>query len=401
MFVFLKPMKERNFLLLLLNTAFWAFNMTTGRILLSWLVLDTTNSPALLGVNLAARFAPMILGAVLGTVVDRISRRKLLFLTQAMYIVTDLGLGFLVLSGRLEFWHTVIASLIYGFGVTLGMPARNVLTTDIVETSSLSDANALMNIAMTGMGFLGPTVVAILINRVGISTFYFLMVAVYVFGLITLHVIHVTEVISPVHQSAWKNLVEGLQYHRSRRDIASLQLIALIANMFIFPMVPDLLVPIMAKDVLGVGASGYGWLSSAQSLGNLTGSLCILMLGRYGRKGLLTVVDALLWGPVLWVFATSTVYSLSLSTMFAFGVMTIISMTFIDVLLLINSPSNMRGRVMGVRMQVITCEFLGNLIWGPALSVINPATAGQINSILFTLSMIGIILWAPSLREME
>ena len=80
MFGFLKLMKERNFLLLVLNTAFWAFNMTVGRILLSWLVLDSTNSPALLGVSLAARFAPMILGAVLGTLVDRFSRRKLLFM---------------------------------------------------------------------------------------------------------------------------------------------------------------------------------------------------------------------------------------------------------------------------------------------------------------------------------
>jgi hypothetical protein len=251
------------------------------------------------------------------------------------------------------------------------------------------------------MGFLGPTVVAILINRIGIGAFYFFMVAMYIFGLITLRVINVTEDVNPVQQSAWKTLVEGLQYHRSRRDITALQLIALIANMFIFPMVPDLLVPIMAKDILDVGASGYGWLSAAQSLGNLTGSLCILVLGRFGRKGQITVIDALLWGPILWIFATSTVYSLSLSTMFAFGVMTIISMTFIDVLLLINSPSEMRGRVMGVRMQVITCEFLGNLIWGPALSIINPITAGQINSILFMIAMICIILWAPSLRKME
>jgi MFS family permease len=401
MFVFLKLMKKRNFLLLLLNTAFWAFNMTVGRILLSWLVLDTTNSPALLGVNLAARFAPMILGAVLGTIVDRVSRRKLLFITQALYIATNLGLGFLVVFGLLEFWHTVVASLIYGFGVTLGMPARSVLTADIVETSSLSDANALMNIAMTSMGFLGPFIVAILINRIGIGTFYFLMVAVYAFGLITLQVISVTEAVTPTHQSAWKNLVEGLQYHKSRRDITSLQLIALIANMFIFPMVPDLLVPIVAKDILKIGASGYGWLSAAQSLGNLTGSLAVLLLGRFSRRGLLTVADTLLWGPLLWLFSSSTMYPLSLTTMFALGFMTIISMTFIDVLLLINSPPQMRGRVMGVRMQVITCEFLGNLIWGPALSVISPATAGQINSVLFTLSMIIIILWAPSLRKME
>ena len=76
-------------------------------------------------------------------------------------------------------------------------------------------------------------------------------------------------------------------------------------------------------------------------------------------------------------------------------------MTFVEVLLLVNSPPEIRGRVMGVRMQVIMCEFLGNLIWGPAMGFISPAMAGGINSILFMFSMLGIIYWAPSLKAME
>jgi hypothetical protein len=211
----------------------------------------------------------------------------------------------------------------------------------------------------------------------------------------------VSETIIPTHQSAWKNLKDGLKYHVGRRDISSLQLIALIANIFLFPMIPDLLVPIVAKDVLQIGASGYGWLMAAFSLGLLIGSFCILALANFRRKGLLAAVDSLLWGPTLWLFSNSTWYPLSLLMMFAFGVMMMISMALIEVLLLTNSPPEMRGRVMGIRMQVITCEFISNLIWGVALGLISAPLAGQINSVLFTLSMIGIIVWAPSLKKME
>lgn len=385
----------------MLNVAFWALNMTMGRIVLSWLVLETTASPALLGVNLAARFAPMILGAFFGTLIDRVSRRKLLVAIQIIYLATDLTMGMLITLGLLQFWHTIVASLIYGFGSAIGMPARSVLMVDIVGKSSLSDATALTRIAMTSMGFVGPAVVAVLIDLIGIGSFYFLMVAIYALEIAMLFFMRVTETRVPRRQSAWKNFVEGLEYHRSRRDITSLQLIALIANMFIFPMVPDLLVPIVAKDFLKIGASGYGWLSAAKSLGHLSGAFCVLALGSFRRKGLLTAVDALLWGPVLWFFAISTSYPLSLVTMFSFGVIMTISMTFVEILLLTNSPPEMRGRVMGVRMQVITCEFIGNLIWGSALGFISAPLVGQINSILFTLSMIVIILWAPSLRKME
>jgi MFS family permease len=375
--------------------------MTMGRLILSWLVIDTTDSPLLLGVNLAARFAPMTLGIFFGTIIDRVSRRKLLLVIQSMYLITDLILGLLVTFGQLQFWHTVVVSLIYGTGSAIGMPARSVLMMDIIGHSSLAKATALTRIAMTGMGFVGPAVVAMLVDVIGIGSFYFLMVVIYALQITSIYLIQATETEVSRGESAWKNLVEGLQYHRRRRDIASLQLIALIANMFIFPMVPDLLVPIMAKDILRIGASGYGWLSAAKSLGHLAGSFCVLALSSIRRKGLLTIVNSLFWGPVLWLFSSSTIYPLSLSVMFSLGVIVTLSMTFVEVLLLANSPPQMRGRVMGVRMQVITCEFLGNLIWGPALSIINPMLAGQINSVLFTLAMIGIILWSPSLKRME
>jgi MFS family permease len=343
----------------------------------------------------------MTLGIFFGTIIDRVSRRRLLLIIQSLYLITDLTLGLLVTFGQLQFWHTVIVSLIYGTGSALGMPARSVLMVDVIGHSSLTNATALTRIAMTGMGFVGPAIVALLIEITGIGPFYFLMVAIYALQITSIYMIHVSEAKVSRDESAWRNLVDGLQYHKKRRDITSLQLIALIANMFVFPMVPDLLVPIVAKDILQVGASGYGWLSAVKSLGHLTGSFCVLALGNFRRKGLLTATNSLLWGPILWLFASSTLYPLSLVAMFSFGVVITISMTFVEILLLANSPPQMRGRVMGIRMQVITCEFIGNLIWGPTLSFINPTFAGQINSILFTVAMIGIILWAPSLKKMK
>ncbi len=372
-----------------------------GRVVLSWIVLEATDSPALLGLNLAARFAPMSLGTFFGIVVDRVSRRRLLMLIQAACLVMDFTLGALITLGQLQYWHTLVASLVYGAENAIGMPARSVLMIDVVGKHSLSDATALTRVSMTSMAFIGPALVAVLVGLTGVGPFYFLMVAIHLTEIASLFLIKVAEEKIPKNESAWKNLVEGLRYHKSRRDITSLQLIALIANMFIFPLVPDLLVPIVAKDVLNVGATGFAWLNAAINLGHLMGSFCVLALSNYARKGWLTAVDSLLWSPLLWLFSVSAWYPLSLVTLFMLGTLTSISMTLVEVLLLVNSPPEIRGRVMGVRMQVITCEFIGNLIWGPALSFISPPLAGLINGGLYMLAMIGIFFWAPSLREMK
>jgi hypothetical protein len=291
--------------------------------------------------------------------------------------------------------------LVYGIGSGIAMPSSSVLTIDLVGKQSLSDATAIRRITMTIMGFIGPALIAILINVTGIGPFYFLMGAIYCINVVAISLIKISKSRTPSHQSPLKELLEGLRFHKNNRDVTSLQLIALIANVFIFPMVPDLLVPIIAKDILRVGASGYSWLSAALNFGRLGGALCVLPLGNSKKKGLFTAFNSLLWGPCLWLFSSSKWYPFSLILIFFFGIMMTITITMIEILLLINSPPEMRGRVMGVRSQVVMCEFIMNLVWGPALPIIGASLSGQINSILFTISMIAIIIWAPTLRKMK
>ena len=128
------------------------------------------------------------------------------------------------------------------------------------------------------------------------------------------------------------------------------------------------LMPIFARDILGVGAVGLGVLSGARSIGAILSTLVLAALAYYREKMRLLVCAFGLYGLFLVCFAACTLYPLSLALSVGIGAVASASDILQQTLLQLNVPNEDRGRVMGYWVVSLGFGPIGHLELG-ALAV--------------------------------
>ena len=94
----------------------------------SWLVLQLTSSPLLLGLIGTLQFGPILLFSIVsGAIADRVRKRRLLLVTQSVMGGQALVLGALVYGGHVEYWHVAVLATGVGLANVLDGPARQSL----------------------------------------------------------------------------------------------------------------------------------------------------------------------------------------------------------------------------------------------------------------------------------
>ena len=120
-----------------------------------------------------------------------------------------------------------------------------------------------------------------------------------------------------------------------------------MASLVIFVGMYLPMVPVYARDVLKVGAQGFGYLEAAFGVGSLVGSASIAFMGGVRRKGLVIAVAAMTVGGGFVVFGLSIIYVVTLIAQFVIGVGAAFWITNVTTVLQTTVPDEMRGRVMG------------------------------------------------------
>jgi len=250
----------------------WISSLTThtGRwmetVVVAWLVLELTNSPFLVGLVGACRTAGMLLGPFSGTIADHFDRRRILIVAQLIPAAGALIIMMLFLTERLEVWHLFAFVLVEGISFSLDFATRFPLAADIVEGHHLPNATSLLFVTMGITSGIGPLLGGSLLGLIQASGCFAMISACFFVSLLTLVFMKpASSARSISQQSAWKNFIGGLRYVRDDKPILALILIAAIINFFIPPIILTL-VPIFARDILHVGASGLGQLMGAMGL---------------------------------------------------------------------------------------------------------------------------------------
>jgi MFS family permease len=367
-------------------------------ILLSWLVLEITDSPVLVGGVQALRMVPNIFGVFGGIIADRVDdRRKLLFSIVSMNIIFSFIFGVLVLLQKIEVWHIVILTLLQNTANVLQMPTRQVFSIDILGAKRIPNAVTLNTLAFRLSSLIGSSLIGGLISSFGIGSFYVYTGLLYLVSSILLIFIKVKRESAPSMEkiSILTDVREGLQYVKRSKEILGLQLIAVAANLFGFPLTNTLL-PIFARDVLLVGADGLGWLISASSAGAFL-SVMYITLREPQSKGRFLTYSSIGWGLSLVLLSFARIFSMSSICLFAVGITNSMSMVMVSTLLMMFSIEQMRGRVMGVRMLAVFPLSIGNLIAGLLANSIGVSATVFLQGVLFVASVSGIFLYAPAL----
>jgi len=398
---FLAAFRYRNYCYLWGSGLGVATAISMELVVMGWLVLELTDSPALVGLVAACRFAGTALAPFFGALADRFDRRRILIVARTAGIIYTLALAALCYYELLEVWHIIIVALCAGVIRAFDMTTSNVLAPDTVERHNLTSAVGMLIVGMSTTRMMGPLLGGHLFERIGADGCFAVMAAAYLFACLLLFPMRLVGKERPTYtESVWKSVIGGIHYIVNDRALFALIVLAAIANLFAFPCVFGIM-PVFARDVLHVEASGLGQLIAAEGLGGLIGALVITALGRFRHKGWLLIGAMIVWPALLGIFASLRLFPISVALLVIVGIARGIAMVTIQLLLLMWSSEEVRGRVIGTRMFAVLPLLVGNILSGAGATFWGAATVIRINALSCVFTSILTVFWAPQLRRRQ
>ena len=253
---------------------------------LFWHIRTLTGNPdplALGGIGLA-RILPVILFSMLsGPVADAFNRRQILFITQTLLALIALALALLTFTGHITIWQIYALTALQAAVSAFDMPARQAMVPNLVPAKDLSNAFSMQSIASNTGSVVGPMLGGVVIATLGQGYTYLFNAISFLAVIIAL--ILIGPVAQETRKSAGVNLSamkDGFRFIFNRPMILSTMLLDFVATFFASA---NTMMPIVARDILKVGEVGYGFLSSAQSVGSVLAALVISQLHNLRRQG--------------------------------------------------------------------------------------------------------------------
>src|SRR3989449_9224406 len=167
----LRPGPFRRYIIgsLISDTGTWMQVMAQG-----WVMSTLTNKAILLGMaNFAAGVPTLALTMIGGSVADRFDKRKILIATQIAQIALAIGLGWLVLSGRIQIWHIIFFAALLGISIAFEMPAISALVPELVKREQIASAVALDRSVFHGSRLIGPSLAGLCVAWWGAASAFF------------------------------------------------------------------------------------------------------------------------------------------------------------------------------------------------------------------------------------
>src|SRR5438552_1226842 len=270
-----RALSQRNYRIYFIGTLVGQTGTWMQTVTQSWLVLQLTNSPFLLGLTATLQFGPILLFSLFtGVLADRVTRRTILFITQSTQCCLALALGTLAWSGHAAYWQVLIVAVIWGMMSSIDQPARQSLVMELVGREHVTSAVGLNSASFNGARIIGPSIAGILIARVGLSPGFFLNAIAFVFAIGMLTMIPGRR---PVRRVAGRtfveDLLEGVAYALRTPIIRFILGLQMILSFCVFNF--SVYVPLLARDRLGMGAEGFGLLMAALGVGALLAGLSL------------------------------------------------------------------------------------------------------------------------------
>lgn len=368
-----------------------------------WLVLELTNSPALLGLAGAVTGVPtLFLSAFAGVIADRVDRRRLLVAVYLFSAAVGLILATLTSAGLIEYWHVLVLAFLAGLAFTVQMPAAQATVSSIVPRRALGNAIALNATQYNFLRILAPAIAGLFIAAGSLALGFwvnaaaFILVAVIV-GRLAIPTDHLA---GRVQAAMWRDLRDGMRFVGSNRILLILVLLPAVPALLILNYIT--FIPLYARDILAIGPAGLGLLSGGIGVGASIGAISLATLRPSGGSGRLVLGALGILAAALVVFAISRNVALSMVALAVMGAMQPAYYATTNTLIQILAPARLRGRILSLyTLTSIGLIPVANLVGGAlaeAIGVEAVLAAGGILAVLIT-GLVG--LGEPSLLRLR
>jgi MFS family permease len=350
-------LEERDFRLWWLALLGMGISLQMLEVAIGWEVYAQHRSPLDLGWIGLAEFIPLfVLALPAGHLADRAPRRLIFAGSLLLGAGVGVGLALLSASGTTDVWPYLALAMGSGTAMALGWPAARAMPPTLVPLELLASAMTLRAVASQIGAVVGPALGGLLyavspVVVYSIAAGWCLLAGLCVMAM---HPRPAAEV-SPVHDESGRSatlqsVLEGLRFVGRTQVLLGAILLDLLAVLFGGAVA---LLPVFARSILHVGATGLGVLRAAPAVGALVGAAVLTRHPLGGRAGRTLLIVVGLYGASIIVFGLSRVFVISLLALGVGGFVDLYSMNIRSTIVALASPDRLRGRVNAVEMVFI------------------------------------------------
>lgn len=405
----IKTLRIREFRNLIVGRLFLVLSFRMLATLLGWWVYELTNEAFAIGLIGLSEVIPAVCSALYaGHIIDNTEKKRLLLICNFSYIILVSLLSFLAFNGqeRLQLDNYQLTYFIYGIIFFTGIcraflgPLIPSMIPKIVGKENIASA-----ITVNQTTFLSASVVGHALGGFFIHWFGIAHTLLFIVGLMMVSFLFFININQHHSENKGKeirileSMKEGIRYIVKTREIFGALLLDMFAVLFGGAVA---MVPVFAKDILNVGAEGFGLLNAATDIGAIiiVITLSIIPLNKHQGKILLMAVAG--FGMCIIAFALSKWYWLSFFFLMLSGILDGISVVIRGTIVQLKTPEHIRGRVLSVNsIFIMSSNELGQFESGLAAKLLGP-----VRSVIFggTMTLLIALLVGknfPKLRKME
>ena len=380
----------------------WTLGLQVQNVAIAWLVYLVTNDPFSLGLIGLCAFIPSVpLSLVTGPAADRYDRRWIIILSCALMTVCAVALLLLVLNGWLAPGGMVpvyAAIILVGSARAFANPAGQALMSVLVPDEEFPSAVAWNNSTNQMASVSGPALGGLLV-AFGHTIPFIVSAACFAVAMIFAYVIKARPPRAEKIRATWSVIVAGYKFIWTRPVILgaiTLDLVAVLLGG------ATALLPVFAKDIFMTDAWGVGVLRSMSSVGSIIAALVLANYPLRTHVGRTMFLCVIVFGLCTIGFGLSTNIVMAGAFLLVLGAVDMVSVVIRQSLIQIETPNEMRGRVMAVHTILTgTSNQLGEFESGALASLI-----GAVPTVIFggVSAIVAALVWMrlfPSLRDRE
>jgi MFS family permease len=369
-----------------------------------WHIYTLTHSYVALGLIGLSRFLPVVILSLLGgAVADAKDRRRIMLTTQTALALGAAALAWLTEIGRTNAAIIYTVNALSASALAFDNPARQSILPNLVPAKHYPNAASINSVAFQTATITGPMLAGLLIARHNLAAIYWINAVSFLAVILALLRISPEKMKRPstpeVPQSQVNitALKEGLHFVWKSPILVWTIALDFLATFF---SSAEALLPVFARDVLHVGAEGYGALTSADAAGSILAGTIISVRRPIVRQGRTMLYAVAVYGLATVVFGLSHWFALSLLALAVMGAADTVSTILRQTVRQLVTPDRLRGRMTAVNMVFFMGgPQLGNLEAGLVANLIGAPLSVITGGLGCLIAVTWIAAKAPVLRR--
>ncbi|WP_214370562.1 MFS transporter [Pseudonocardia sp. H11422] len=388
------PLRVRAFRFLWIAQLFSLIGTWMQTVGAQWLLVDEPNAATLVGLVQAAAMLPtLVLALPAGALADIVDRRRLLIVVQLFQVTVGAALTVLAATDRLPPALLLTVTFLLGCGTTLTIPGYQTLVQELVGRDQSRSAAALNGVAMNLARAVGPAVAGLLIAEVGVAAVFALNALTYAAMaavLVGLRPPTAEEQLLPERFGG--ALVAGARYVRHSPAVRRLLLRTLL---FVVPGAALwALLPLVASQLLGQDAFGYGLLLGALGIGAVAGAAVLPHVVARLSPTRLVLLAGLVFGAATIVCALAPHLIVALVALVPAGLAWLCMLATMNGTLQVFLPGWVRARGLSIYQMVFAGgQAIASLVWGVLAQWLGLAPTLLAAGALLALGAVTVAVW--------